>query len=147
MNARVLRTLINIYPPFLGSGIKVKEISDDYREIVVEMKLKFYNKNYVKTHFGGSLFAMCDPFYMLMLINILGKDYIVWDKSACIEFIKPGTGRVSAIFRLSQEQINEIIEKCSMQGKCMPEYVVDILNENNDIVAKVRKVLYIKKRV
>lgn len=147
MNARVLKTLINIYPPFLGSGIKVKEISDDYREIVVEMKLKFYNKNYVKTHFGGSLFAMCDPFYMLMLINILGKDYIVWDKSACIEFIKPGTGRVSAIFRLSQEQINEIIEKCSMQGKCMPEYVVDILNENNDIVAKVRKVLYIKKRV
>lgn len=147
MNARVLRTLINIYPPFLGSGIKVKKITDDYREIVVEMKLKFYNKNYVKTHFGGSLFAMCDPFYMLMLINILGKDYIVWDKSACIEFIKPGTGSVSAIFRLSQEQINEIIEKCSMQGKCMPEYVVDILNENNDIVAKVRKVIYIKKRV
>ncbi len=92
MKANHLRRLLNVYPPFLGAGIYIKRIAMDYREVDVEMKLRWYNRNYVSTHFGGSLYAMTDPFYMLMLINILGEGYAVWDKAAHIDFVSPGRG-------------------------------------------------------
>ena len=98
MKAALFKTMINLYPPYLGAGIHIARISNDYRDLLVTMKLRFYNRNYVGTHFGGSLYAMIDPFYMLMLMQMLGPEYIVWDKSATIEFKKPGRGTVSAHF-------------------------------------------------
>ena len=74
MNLRILKFGMNLWPPFLGAGIRVKQIAPDYKEVVVSMKLRWYNRNYVGTHFGGSLAAMTDPFYMLMLINTLGSE-------------------------------------------------------------------------
>ena len=91
---------MNIWPPFVGAGIKVVRIADDFHEIRVALRQKWFNKNIVGSHFGGSLYAMVDPFYMIMLMNILGKDYIVWDKFASIDFIAPGKGTVTATFSL-----------------------------------------------
>src|SRR5689334_18498320 len=98
--ARQLQRRINFYSPYLGAGVRVTRVSEDFRQVDVEMPLRFYNRNYVGTHFGGSLYSMCDPFYMLMLIHILGPEYIVWDKAAAIRFKKPGKGVVKASFRL-----------------------------------------------
>src|ERR1039458_1263587 len=89
-----LRRLVNLWPPFLGAGIRIKHIAPDMKAVDVEMKLRWWNANYVGTHFGGSLFAMTDPFYMLMLMANLGRDYIVWDKAASIRYRKPGKGTV-----------------------------------------------------
>lgn len=72
MKAALFKTMINLYPPYLGAGIRIARISNDYRDLLVRMKLRFYNRNYVETHFGGSLYAMIDPFYMLMLMQVLG---------------------------------------------------------------------------
>ena len=105
---RHMRMRLNIYPPFLGAGIRVKRLAPDWKEIDVEMKLHWWNANYVGTHYGGSLYSMTDPFFMVMLIENLGKDYIVWDKSASIRFKKPGRGTVFAKFRVSDQQIQEI---------------------------------------
>ena len=91
--------MLNIYPPYWGTGIVVSKVAPDFTEIVVQMKKRFYNRNYVDTHFGGSLYSMVDPFYMLMLINILGKDYVVWDKSAFIDFVKPGGEKSKRYFQ------------------------------------------------
>src|SRR5208282_1249110 len=102
---RNLRMWLNLYPPLRGAGIRVTRASADWREIDVEMKLRWWNRNAVGTHYGGSLYSMTDPFFMLMLIQNLGKDYIVWDKAASIRFKKPGRGTVFANFRLSEEQI------------------------------------------
>ncbi len=106
---------INIWPPFLGAGIRVRWRSN--RDVDVEMKLRFFNRNYVGTHYGGSLYSMTDPFYMLMLMENLGRDYIVWDKAASIRFRKPGKGRVRAEFRLIDAQLDEIREKLKVQEK------------------------------
>src|SRR3954471_228439 len=95
---RNMRTVLNLYPPFLGAGIRVKRLDPDWRTIEVEMKLRRWNTNYVGSHYGGSLYSMTDPFYMLMLIENLGRDYIVWDKSATIRFRRPGKGTVVAKF-------------------------------------------------
>jgi len=110
-NSWFFKFMLNAYPPYIGAGIKVKKVSPGFKEIGVQMKLRWYNRNYVKTHFGGSLYAMADPFYMLMLIQILGKEYIVWDRSAGIEFLKPGRGTVTAVFKISDAQIEEIVAR------------------------------------
>lgn len=137
---------INLWPPLLGAGIRVQRIDSDMRAIDVEMKMKRWNKNYVGTHYGGSLYSMTDPFYMLMLIENLGRDYIIWDKAATIRFRKPGKGRVKAEFRLSDAQIEEIREKLKTQDKFEPTFLVEVKDEAGDVVAEVQKVLYVRKK-
>jgi acyl-coenzyme A thioesterase PaaI-like protein len=146
MNPRSFKLLINLYPPYWGTGITVKSVSPDYREICVQMKMRFYNRNYVKTHFGGSLYAMTDPFFVLMLIHILGKEFIVLDKAAHIDFIKPSQGTVTARFLIKEEDIEDIIKNTSDGQKYFPEFSVDIENETGETVARVVKTLYIRKK-
>lgn len=111
------------------------------------MKMSWYNRNYVNTHFGGSLYSMTDPFFMLMLIQILGKEYIIWDKAAYIDFIKPGRGTVTARFVIDQEQIEDIIVKTADGQKYLPEFTVDIEDQANNKVARVIKTLYTRKKM
>ena len=147
MNHIRFKRKLNLYPPYWGTGIIVKKISPDFREIVVQMKMKWYNRNYVNTHFGGSLYSMTDPFFMLMLIKILGKEYVVWDKAAHIDFIKPGLGTVTAKFVISDEQIKDIIAKTADGQKYLPEFTVDIKSRKGNKVARVIKTLYIRKKL
>jgi len=121
-------------------------VSAGYKEIIVHMKMRWYNRNYVNTHFGGSLYAMTDPFLMVMLIQVLGKQYIVWDKAVHIDFIKPGQGKVTARFIIKEEQIDNILEKTADGQKYLPEFSVDIKDEAGDTVARVTKTLYIRKK-
>ena len=142
-----LKYLINVYPPYWGTGISVTDVSPDFREATVQMKMRWYNRNYVNTHFGGSLYAMTDPFFMLMLIHILGDEYIVWDKSASIDFLKPCRGKVTAQFVISEEQIEKVIEKTGDGQKYLPEFRVEIKNEGGEEVARVVKTLYVRRKV
>lgn len=146
MNHNRFKHMLNFYPPYWGTGITVKKIAPDFREIIVEMKMRWYNRNYVKTHFGGSLYAMTDPFFMLMLMQILGKGYIVWDKAARIDFVKPGRGTVTAKFVVTEKQIQEIITRTADGNKILPEFTVDIIGSAGQTVAVVVKTLYIRKK-
>ncbi len=146
MNPVVFKILLNFYPPYWGTGIRIARISSDFRELVVLMKLRWYNRNYIKTHFGGSLYAMTDPFYMLMLIQVMGRDYVIWDKAARIEFVKPGRGTVRAAFRITDDQVADIIVRTAGHEKYLPAFTVDITDEAGEIVARVVKTLYIRKK-
>jgi hypothetical protein len=141
-----LRRWINLWPPFLGMGIRIKHIAPDMKAIDVEMKLRFWNANYVGTHFGGSLFAMTDPFYMLMLMANLDRDYIVWDKAATIRYKKPGRGTVRAEFRLSDIQIGDVREKLNTLPKYEPVFMVEVKDEAGIVIAEVEKVLHVRKK-
>ena len=143
---RHMRMLMNIWPPFLGSGIRVRRLESGWKEIDVEMKLRWWNANYVGTHYGGSLYSMTDPFFMLMLIENLGKDYIVWDKSASIRFKKPGSGTVFASFRLSEEQVHEIKQALNTQEKIERTFTVEIKDESGGVIAEVDKLLHVRVR-
>ena len=141
-----LRRGVNLWPPFLGMGIRVKRIAPDMKSIDVEMKLRWWNANYVGTHFGGSLFAMTDPFYMLMLMANLGRDYIVWDKAASIRYRKPGKGTVRAEFRLTDAQLDDIREKLNTLPKWEPVFKVEVKDAQGTVIAEVEKVLHVKKK-
>lgn len=144
MKPSALRLLFNLYPPYLFTGIKVARIAPDYRYVRVEMPLRFYNRNYVGSHFGGSLSAMTDPFYMLMVMHNLGPDYIVWDKAGTIQYRKPGRGRVVAEFRIDQDLIDRIRAATAKSRKFEPALEVDIIDQQGDIVAHVTRTLYIR---
>ena len=137
---------LNVYPPFAGAGIRVTRLDADWRAIDVEMKLRFWNSNYVGTHYGGSLYSMTDPFYMLMLIENLGREYVVWDKAATIRFKKPGVGKMRAEFRVSEEQINGIRESLKTERKVEPVFVVEVRDEGGGVVAEVEKILHVRRR-
>ena len=137
---------MNLWPPFWGAGIHVDEISHDYRSAKVSLKYGKLNRNIVGVHFGGSLFAMTDPFFMLMFSHNLGKQYIVWDRAARIEFLKPGKSNVVANFRISQEQIDEVRTEAESGEKILKDYSVDIKNTDGEVIARVTKTLYIRKK-
>jgi acyl-coenzyme A thioesterase PaaI-like protein len=145
-SSRALRRWINLWPPFLGAGIRVKRIAPDMKSVDVEMKLRWWNANYVGTQFGGSLFAMTDAFYMLMLMHHLGKEYVVWDKAATIRYRKPGRGTVRVEFRLLDSQIEEVREKLRTLPKYEPVFLVDVKDEAGVVIAQVEKLLHVRRK-
>lgn len=141
-----LDKMINFYGPFIGAGVKLEKMSKDFRHAKVSMKLTFYNRNYMGTQFGGSLYAMTDPWYMLMLIKNLGQAYIVWDKAASINFRKPGKGKVFAEFNLTEEHLQEIRATLVTQKKMDYVFKVEVKDTEGKLIAEVDKVLYIRKK-
>jgi hypothetical protein len=141
-----LLRLIHFWPPYLGAGVRVTKIAPDFTSIEVEMKLRFWNTNYVGTHFGGSLYSMVDPFYMLMLLENLGRDYLVWDKAATIRFKRPGRGRVRARFQVSREEVEAIRALADREDKTEPRFQIQILDEEGSLVAEVEKVLWVRRK-
>ena len=117
LSAGTLRLLMNLWPPFIGAGIHVEHLAPDYLEARVRMRLGLLNRNYMGTHFGGSLFAMTDPFFALLVMHRLGRDYVVWDKASRIDYRLPGRGTVRAIFRITPEQVEEI-RRATAGGAC-----------------------------
>jgi len=144
-NHRFLK-LLRFYPPYLGAGVSVTEVAPDLTVLEVEMKLSGWNRNFVGTQFGGSLYSMCDPFFMLMLMMQLGDDYVVWDKSASIDFLRPGRGKVKARFELPRERVEQLRAETQERGKINPAFEVTVVDEHGEAVARVKKVLSVRKK-
>ena len=145
-NRKKLLRRLRFYPPFVGAGIRVKHISEDFRRFDVEMPLKFWNRNYVGTHFGGSLYAMADPWFMFILMHNLGSDFIVWDKAATIRFKKPGKGLMKASFEISAERLAEIRAEAEAGGKVEPKFQTVVTDSDGNVIAEIEKLLYVRKK-
>jgi acyl-coenzyme A thioesterase PaaI-like protein len=138
--------LINFWFPFLGAGIKIKEVNKERTIFLINLKLSKRNKNLFGTQFGGSLYAMTDPFFVFILILNLGNDYIVWDKSANIEFLKPGKSKVYATIEISKERILEIKNEINTIGKASYFFDTEIKAPDGEVIAKVKKEVYVRKK-
>lgn len=145
LGSRTVRRLINFWPPFFFAGIRLISMSDDWRRAEAELRLRWWNRNAVGTMFGGSLFAMTDPFYPLMLQHNLGPDYIVWMKSASIEFVSPGRTIARARFLLSAESLDGIRAETASGRKCEPVFCADICDPQDKLIARVNLALYVRK--
>ena len=141
-----LKLLANLYGPFLLAGIRTTELAEDFGAIEVEMALRPWNRNYVGTHFGGSLFAMADPWFMIMLMKRLGPGYRVWDKTGSIRFRKPGRGTVRARFELPAERVEEIRRAVDVSGRLEPVFSAVIVDAQGEVVAEVEKTLSVRRR-
>lgn len=135
---------MNAWPPFLFSGIRITALAEDYRHARVELRQRWYNRNYVGTHFGGSLFAMTDPFWMLTVMQNLGRNYYVWDRAGEIEFLKPGRGTVVAEFRLDDALLDGLRAETADGQKHLHWFSNDVVDAQGDVVARVRKQVYLR---
>jgi acyl-coenzyme A thioesterase PaaI-like protein len=146
LSPRLLRTFMNLWPPFIGAGIRVRAIAPDFREVRVEMNLGVGNRNYSGTHFGGSLYAMTDPFFALMVHHNLPRGYMVWDKAGSIDYLAPGRGRVSATLALMQADIDTIVHMTAAGDKHLHLFKVDVVDREGLVVAKVEKIVYVRRK-
>ncbi|MDF1561661.1 MAG: YiiD C-terminal domain-containing protein [Deltaproteobacteria bacterium] len=143
---RAFFRLVSVYPPYLGAGVRLTHVAEDLLTMEVEMKLTPLNRNYVGTHFGGSLYSMCDPFFMLILMEALGEGFVVWDQEATIRFKKPGRGKVRARFSVSPAEVESIRHDAIKHRKTSPVFRTKVTDEQGEVVAEIEKTLYVRQR-
>jgi len=132
---RLFRFMLNAWPPYLGAGIRTDYISEDWTELQVSLSLRWYNRNSIGTHFGGSLYSMVDPHPMLQLMQLIGKDYIVLDKSGSIDYVKATKNKVSSKIRITDKDLEEIKRNTDTGEKYLKEFVIDIKDQDGELVA------------
>ena len=135
---------INLYPPYLGMGVRVRSYRHDFTRFEVELRARWYNRNLFGTHFGGSLYAMSDPFFVFIITMNFGSGYIVWDKSANIDFLKPAKGTILGTFEVDKERLAEIRAEVDELGKNTYLFEADLVDEAGVVVARVRKEVYVR---
>ncbi|MFG3255180.1 DUF4442 domain-containing protein [Streptomyces sp. NPDC048172] len=141
-----LRHVMSWWPPYRFAGIKVLSIADDWSSARVRLRLGRLNRNYFGTQFGGSLYSMSDPFWVLLAVNRLGRDYLVWDKAGEIEYVAPGRGDVFAEFTLTEERLDEIRAATADGSKALPWFESEITAADGTVVARVRKQIYVRRK-
>jgi acyl-coenzyme A thioesterase PaaI-like protein len=141
---RLARWAFNWYPAYRGTGARVEYIAADWCEVRVRLPLSWRTRNYVGTIFGGSLYGALDPFYMLMLIKVLGPEFIVWDKAATIRFLKPGRTTLRATFRLEPGTVEGIRVETIRMGKLVRDFEVSLVDDAGTAHVSCTKTLYIR---
>ena len=146
MKTRMLRWRFSFFPAWRGTGARLTYIADDFREARVELPLTWRTRNYVGSIFGGSMYSAVDPFYMIMLIRLLGHDYVVWDKAATIRFRKPGRSTLHARFTIDDAELAAIREATSDGQPIDRVYNVDLVDAAGVVHASVEKVVYVRRK-
>jgi acyl-coenzyme A thioesterase PaaI-like protein len=136
---------MNLFPAYWGSGGRVTYIAADFREVRVKVPLSWQTRNLVGTTFGGSMFAATDPIYMIMLIRLLGPEYVVWDKGGSIRFLKPGRGTLRARFVVPEDETDAIKEMLRSQRSIDRIYSVELVSDDETVHARVERTIYIRR--
>jgi acyl-coenzyme A thioesterase PaaI-like protein len=144
MRPLTFRRLLNLWPPFLFNSIRVLHLAEDWSEARVVLRLRPWNRNYVRSQFGGNLFSMTDPFWMLLAMHRLGTDYYVWDKAGAIDFVAPGREDVYASFHLTDAMVDELRTAAAAGDKVLRWFETEVATASGEVVARVRKQLYVR---
>ncbi len=144
--SRLLRWKFNLFPAYRGSGARVTYIAGDFREVRIKLPLSLRTRNAVGTIFGGSMYAAVDPIYMIMLMRLLGREYVVWDKTASIRFRKPGRTTLRATFRIDDTELGAIRAATDAGAPVDRTYNVDLIDAEGTVYASVEKVIYVRKK-
>ncbi|WP_448811263.1 DUF4442 domain-containing protein [Agromyces bauzanensis] len=137
---------MSLWMPNLFSGIRVKRFAPDWTSATVELHVNVLTRNYVRTAFGGSLSAMTDPYFFMLVMHQLGRDHVVWDTRGEIEFLKPGRGRLTAHFEVPKEKAEELRERARGGAKVLEWFETEITDREGDIVARVRREVYVREK-
>jgi acyl-coenzyme A thioesterase PaaI-like protein len=144
MRASTFRRLLNLWPPFLFNSIRVLHVAEDWTGARVVLRLRPWNRNYVRSQFGGNLFSMTDPFWMLLAMHRLGGDYYVWDKAGAIDFVAPGHEDVYAHFKLESAVVDELRAAAAGGEKVLRWFETEVVTADGKVIARVRKQIYVR---
>ena len=143
---RRLAVGMSLWAPNLWSGIRIKRFAADWTSATVELHVNLLTRNYVKTAFGGSMSAMTDPYFFMLVMHQLGRDYVVWDTRGEIEFLKPGRGVLTAHFAVPAAKAEELRRRARGGAKVLEWFETDITDAAGDVVARVRREVYVREK-
>lgn len=143
---RLYRWAFNLFPAYRGTGARITYIAANWREVRIKLPLNWRTRNYVGTIFGGSMYGAVDPIFMIMLIRLLGRDYVVWDKAASIRFRRPGRSTLVARFVVDEQELQAIRDAAAEQPSIDRIYAVDLTDTEGTVCASVEKTIYIRKK-
>ncbi len=146
LRTRIARWGFNFFPAYRGTGARITHIAGDWCKVRIKLPLNWRTRNYVGTIYGGSMYGAVDPIYMLMLIKVLGPEYVVWDKAASLRFKKPGTSTLSAKFVLKEEEISAIKDALSSAPSVERVYLVELVDAEGVVHASIEKTVYIRRK-
>ncbi len=146
LSTKFARWGFNFFPAYRGTGARITSIASDWREILVKVPLTWRTRNIVGTIFGGSMYGAIDPIYMVMLIKILGPEYVVWDKAATVRFKRPGKSTLYAKFILTEEEVAAIKAELAAAPSIERSYLVELVDADGTVCASVDKTIYIKRK-
>jgi hypothetical protein len=144
--SRLARWRFNLFPAYRGTGARVTFIRHDFREVRIELPLSWRTRNYVGTIYGGSIYASVDPIYMLMLMQNLGRAYVVWDKAASIRFRRPGRTTLYTTFLVDQPLLDGIIEELQTAEKLDRHFTVELKDAAGEVHAIIEKTVNVRRR-
>ena len=144
--SKIYKHGFNISPMYRRTTARIIHISKDLKEIKIKIALSYKNKNYVGAIFGGSMFAATDPIYMTQLMQILGDDFVVWDKAATIHYKRPAKETLFCEFIFSDEEIETIQKRVQNEHEITVEKTTHLTNKENTIFAEVIKIVYIAEK-
>lgn len=147
LKTRLMRWGFNFFPVYRRTGASITYIAGDWREVHIKLPLNWKTKNYVGSIFGGSMYGAVDPIYMVMLIKLLGPEYIVWDKAASIKFKQPGRSTLRAIFKIEEAELDYIRETLKAQNKLDRTYQIELIDQDGIVCAVVEKIIHFKKKM
>jgi hypothetical protein len=146
LRSKFQKLLFNFFPAYRRTGGRIIYLSADWHFVKVRLRLNWQTRNYVGSIFGGSIYGSVDPIYMVQLIKILGKEYVVWDKAATIKYIKPIKKDVTAVFLLSSELVDEIKRNIKINHTYTVELPIIYKDAEGSSYAEVVKRIYIADR-
>lgn len=146
VRTRLARFGFNLFPAFRGTGGRITYIAADWSEVRLRVPLSWRTRNYVGTIYGGSMYGAVDPIYMIMLIQRLGPDYVIWDKAASIRFRKPGRSTLHARFVVADEELDAIRTALRTAKSVDREYTVELTDASGAVHAVVHKTIYVSTR-
>lgn len=146
LKTRTMRWGFNLFPALRRTGGRITFIASDLKYISVKVPLNWKTRNYVGTIFGGCLFGAVDPIYMVMFIKLLGPGYVVWDKSATIQYKSPGRSTVHAEFKIDDDELEYIKNKLDTDGKTHRTYQVELRDKDNNVCASIEKTLFFRNK-
>ena len=137
------KLLFNISPMYRRTGGRLLEVSDDLKFVKLKLPLTYKTRNYVGTLYGGHMYSCVDGIYMVQLINILGRNYVVWDKSASIKFRRPGNQTLFAEFKITDELLEKIEHDINEHKEKNLHLSVNLTDKEGNVYAEIEKVIYI----
>ena len=146
-NAFLFKYGFNLSPMYRRSCGRIIHVSKDLKDIHIRLKYSYKNKNYVGSIFGGSLFSSVDPFPMVQLINIIDRDFVIWDKAAQIRFRRPAYEHLYAHFNYTEEELENIRKRVMEEKEIEIIKSTQLTNKKGDTVfCVIDKTLYIAEK-
>src|SRR5262249_49550245 len=146
IRSRGYRFLWNLFPAYRGMGGRIRYLSSDLREITIELPLTWRTRNYVGTIYGGSIYGCVDPLMMVLLLRALGPEYVVWDKAASIQFLKPGKTTLQCRIVLEDSELEAIRAALRTERSVDRVYVLELTDAQGVVHARVEKTVYVRRK-